>query len=180
MYGAKTIQVQEANRGLQLRAGTSIASGEWLLFLHADSRLKKKATNKLEKIVKVKSSQRFVWYFTLSIKGRKLSLRILELAVKLRCLLFKTPYGDQGLLIQKKILEMIGGFSSIHIMEDLELIKRIKKETNLKPIGEKIITDGRKWKNKNIIQQALKNINLRRRWEKGEGSERLIKEYYQE
>ena len=166
------------NRGYQLRIGALEAKGDWLLFLHADSRLEPRWIRSLLKVIMNKSSRESVWYFDFKIKKYSLDFRFLEIAVALRSYLLQKPYGDQGLLIHKELYCLSGGFSSLKIMEDLDFITRVNKTNRAKRIGAKIYTDDTKWAKSNIIKQAIKNARLRRKWREGYNIDKISKEYY--
>ncbi len=172
------IESLQKNRGYQLNIGASHAKGDWLLFLHADSRLDKIWIKKLIAITRKISSKDFAWYFDFKIENANLQFRILEIAVALRSYLFNRPYGDQGLLIHKSLYNLSGGFSSLNIMEDLDLMIRITKTNKVKSIGANIYTDSKKWANSNILERAIKNAILRYKWTQGYDIERLSNEYY--
>ena len=176
--GANILKSHKRNRGYQLKIAALKAEFDWLLFLHADSRLGEKWVKNLLKIIQKKSSKNFVWYFDFKIKKNKLEYRILELAVALRSHFLQRPYGDQGLLIHKDLYFLSGGFSDLKIMEDLDLITRITKKNKAKRIEEKIFTDDIKWSKSNIINRAIKNARLRRKWRQGYDIDKLSKEYY--
>ena len=74
-----------------------------------------------------------------------------------RTILFKLPFGDQGLLINRKYYKEIGGFSLIPIMEDMDIMTRIPKNNKFL-FDSTIITSFRKYKNNGIIKQSLENI----------------------
>jgi len=179
IQGINVINSIKKNRGYQLKIGASKAKGDWLLFLHADSRLDPKWFNSFLKIVKDKTSKNFAWYFDFKIKKNNPQFRILELAVALRSHFLQRPYGDQGLLIHKDLYYLSGGYSSLKIMEDLDLITRITKTNKAKSIGEKIFTDDIKWSGSNIISRAIKNAKLRKKWRKGYNVDNLSEEYYE-
>ena len=178
IQGAYVIKCPKQNRGYQLKIGASNAKGDWLLFLHADSRLDRKWVNSLLKIIKHKASKDNAWYFDFRLKNKNLEFRILEIAVALRSHYLQRPYGDQGLLIHKDLYKHSGGFSSLKIMEDLDLITRITKTKKARRIGAKIYTDDKKWASTNIIKLAVKNAVLREKWRKGYKIDNLSKEYY--
>ncbi len=177
IQGANLIRSHKKNRGYQLKTGAMNAKGDWLLFLHAYSRLSPKWVKSLNKIIKNKKSENFAWYFDFKIKKNNLEFRLLEIAVAIRSYFLQRPYGDQGLLIHKDLYRSSGGFSSLNIMEDVDLITRITKKTNVKSIKENIYTDDIKWRNTNIIIRAIKNALLRKKWRDGYDIESLSKEY---
>ena len=176
--GFKVIRSLESNRGKQMKIGAQESKGEWLLFLHADSRLDKKWVNNLIKIFRQSSSKEFGWYFDFRVNKNKIQFKILEFAVAIRSHFLQLPYGDQGLLIHKDLYNYSGGFSSLKLMEDIDLIKRITKTNQLKRIGLPILTDSKKWKNTNIIERAILNAKLRNKWKKGYNIDKLVEEYY--
>ena len=128
--------------------------------------------------MQTKTSKNFAWYFDFKIKKYNLQFRILEFAVALRSHFLQRPYGDQGLLIHKKLYHHAGGYSSLKIMEDLDLITRITKTAKARRIGVNLYTDDIKWSNSNIIKRAFKNANLRKKWLQGHDIDDLSKEYY--
>ena len=178
IQGLSILKSLHSNRGYQLNLGGKRAKGDWLLFLHADSRLDKKWVSNLTKIMAKNLSKNFAWYFDFKIKNNNIQFRFLEIAVSLRSQLLSRPYGDQGLLVHKNLYKLSGGFYPLKIMEDLDLIIRISKTNKVKRIGTSIYTDSIKWANSNIINRAIKNANLRRRWKNGYDLDKLSKEYY--
>jgi len=178
IHGVNVIRTPKANRGYQLKTGASNARGDWLLFLHADSRLGPNWVKNIFNIIQTKKSEDYAWYFDFKIKRKKLEFRVLEIAVALRSLFLQRPYGDQGLLIHKDLYYNSGGYSSLKIMEDVDLITRVTKKTKVKRIKESIYTDDIKWSNSNIIKRAFENAKLRKRWREGENIDDLSREYY--
>ena len=178
IQGLDVIKSDKKNRGYQLKIGASNAKGDWLLFLHADSRLGPKWVTCLCKIIQNNTSEKFAWYFDFKIKKNTIEFRFLEIAVALRSYFLQRPYGDQGLLIHKNLYYNSRGFSSLKIMEDIDFITRITKISKVKRIGESLYTDDIKWSNTNIIKRAIRNAKLRRKWQRGCSVDDLFKEYY--
>jgi len=173
--GTRFYKINENNRGLQLNYGAKKARGEWLLFIHADSRLGFNWSRKIMNILK--SDSNFIYYFNFKVNNNSFTYRFLEFFVNLRCFLFKTPYGDQGLLISKETFKTYGGYKTIPIMEDFDFIKRINKE-NLRSLKTPILTSSRKWEEVNFVWQSLKNWHLRSLMLKDYSIKRIYKKYY--
>lgn len=175
IHGCKFRKLDIKNRGLQLNYGAKISSGIWLLFIHADSRLKSGWSKEIRQIIK--NNSELIYYFNFSIDNKKFIFRLLEFLVNLRCLFFKTPYGDQGLFINKNNYFKKNGFKEIPIMEDIDFIKRIDKKF-LISLRTSILTNSRKWDNKNIIKQSFNNWSLRKEWINDVDIEYLYSKYY--
>jgi len=176
IYGAKVLISKERNRGLQLGIGARNSKGDWLIFLHADTRLTHDWFRKTNSFLKGNRSS--IYYFKFQIKNKNIIYRFLELFVNTRTILFKTPYGDQGLVINRKTYFKNDGYREIPIMEDLDFIMRLRNKSNLKLLNVPIYTSSRKWNKSNIILQALKNWKLRRRWLKGYSLNSIYEDYY--
>ena len=173
--GARFYKINKNNRGLQLNYGAEKAKGEWLLFIHADSRLKFNWSRKVMDISKTDSN--FIYYFKFKVNNKIFTYRFLEFFVNLRCFLFKTPYGDQGLLISKENFKTYGGYKTIPLMEDFDFISRINKR-NLRSLKIPIFTSSRKWDEVNFVWQSLKNWHLRKLMRKDYSINRIYKKYY--
>ena len=176
IYGAKVYKSKERNRGLQLNMGAQNSKGEWLIFLHADTRLTHDCFIKIKSVLE--GDKNFIYYFKFKINDKKLIYRLLEILVNLRSQYLKQPYGDQGLIIHKSIYLMNNGFREISLMEDVDFFKRLKNKKYLKQLNLPIFISSRKWERTNIFLQALKNWNFRRRWLKGESTKSIYSDYY--
>ncbi len=176
IYGAKVFISKEKNRGLQLGMGAKNSKGEWLIFLHADTRLTHDWFTKIKSVLK--GDKNFIYYLELKINDKKIIYRVLEILVNFRSRFFKQPYGDQGLIIHRSIYNENNGFREIPLMEDVDFFRRLKNKKDLKQLNLPIFTSSRKWEGTNIFVQGLKNWNLRKRWLKGESTKSIYSEYY--
>ena len=176
IYGAKVFKSNERNRGLQLNVGAKNSKFEWLIFLHADTRLTHDWFRKIKSVLE--DNKNFVYYFKFKINDKKLIYRVLEIFVNLRSKYFKQPYGDQGLIIHRSIYLKNNGFKNIPLMEDIDFFRRLKNKKNLKQLNLPIFISPRKWERTNIFLQAFKNWNFRRRWLKGESTKSIYSDYY--
>lgn len=122
------IVVSPAGRGTQLATGACHARSPWLLFLHADTVLEpgweRDVSQFMERVdLGRRPEAAAAFRFTLDDDG--LRPRLLEAAVAARNGLFRLPYGDQGLLIPRRLYDKIGGFKSLPLMEDVDLVHRL-------------------------------------------------------
>ena len=178
LVGAHLIGVHPAGRGRQLRAAAARARGDWLLFLHADSRLPQQWSAWLTTLLQGSSADASAWYFDLRISPSTPARRLLERAVGLRSRWLQRPYGDQGLLLHRDLYERCGGFAELPLMEDLELVQRLSRIADLRRIGLPLTTDGRRWQQDGVLRRSWRNARLRRRWRQGESAAQLAKAYY--
>ena len=176
IYGAKIYKSKEKNRGLQLDIGAKNSIGEWLIFLHADSRLPHDWLIKIKSVLK--GDKNSIYYFKFKINDKKMIYRVLEILVNFRSQFFKQPYGDQGLIIHRSIYLRNNGFKKIPLMEDVDFLRRLNNKKNLRQLNLPIFTSSRKWERTNIFLQSLKNWNFRRRWLKGESTKSIYSDYY--
>ena len=176
IYGAKVHQSKERNRGLQLNMGAKNSKGDWLIFLHADTRLTHDWFRKIYPVLK--GNKNYIYYFKFKINNKKIIFRVLEILVNLRSKFFKQPYGDQGLIIHRTTYFKNNGFRKIPLMEDVDFLRRLNKKKDLKQLNLPIFISSRKWERTNIFLQAIKNWHFRRRWLKGESLKSIYSDYY--
>ncbi len=178
VYGAKVYKSKERNRGLQLDIGAKNSKAEWLIFLHADTRLTHDWFGKINSVLM--GNKNYIYYFRFRINHKKIIYRVLEILVNFRSQYFKQPYGDQGLIIHRSTYHQNNGFRKIPLMEDIDFISRLKNKKDLKQLNLPLYISSRKWESTNILLQAIKNWNYRRRWVKGESTKSIYAEYYNE
>ncbi len=176
IYGAKVHKSNERNRGLQLDIGAKNSKAEWLIFLHADTRLTHDWFGKIKSVFK--GDKNYIYYFKFKINHKKNIYRVLEILVNFRSHYFKQPYGDQGLIMHRSTYLKNNGFRKIPLMEDLDFLRRLNNKKDLKQLNLPIFISSRKWERTNIFLQAIKNWNFRRRWLKGESTKSIYSDYY--
>ena len=176
IYGAKVYKSKERSRGLQLDIGAKSSKGEWLIFLHADTRLAYDWFLKIKSILN--ENENFIYHFKFKINDEKIIYRVFETLVNFRSKYFKEPYGDQGLIISRSTYFKNNGFRKIPIMEDVDFFRRLKNKKDFKQLNLPIFTSSRKWEKTNIFLQAIKNWHFRRRWLRGESLKSIYSDYY--
>jgi len=176
IYGAKVFKSKEKNRGLQLDLGAKNAREDWLIFLHADTRLTHGWFEKIISLLNLDKNN--IYYFKFKINHKKIIYRFLEILVNFRSKYLKKPYGDQGLIINRTTYFKNNGFKKIPLMEDVDFLRRLDNKKDLKQLNLPIFISSRKWEKTNIFLQAIKNWNFRRRWLKGESLKSIYSDYY--
>ena len=175
--GAEVLRCSVRGRGQQLRLGTQHVKAGWILVLHADSRLIPRWPEAVLAVMRNPETAGHASYFDFRVDDRNLMLRLLETAVALRSRWLQRPYGDQGLLIEQNLLQRVGGYGPMALMEDLDLVERLSGLGRLKRIGVPLITSGRRWRQRSVLQLAWRNARLRQRWRGGDDPDALLRAY---
>ena len=168
--------ISEKGRSKQMNKGATIALGDILFFLHADTLLPKDA---LMAISSIMQKREFVGgAFDLGIDSHRAVFRLIEAAASLRSRITRVPYGDQGIFLRKDYFHAIGGFKEIPLMEDVDLMRRIKKAGDkicILPL--KVKTSPRRWEKEGIVRCTLRNWALITLYSLGFSPEKLAKHY---
>ena len=145
-------------RGWQLAEGAIAASGDWFLFLHADTRLGEGWAPAVGTfIANVGREERRAGYFRLAFDDRAVAARVIEAMVAIRSRLLGLPYGDQGLLIGRHFYEDVGGFKRIPLMEDVDLVRRIGRR-RLTSIDVVALTSAERYRRDGYLRRPLRNL----------------------
>lgn len=158
-------------RGNQMAAAARDARGEWLLFLHADSVLQTGWQGAVREHMRGKSAG----YFRLAFDTRSLPARIVATWANFRARAFSLPYGDQALLISRKLYDEIGGYAEIPLMEDVEIASKLRGR--LKPIDMVVVTSAAKYRQQGWLRRSFKNAGLLLRYRLGASPEKLAARY---
>jgi rSAM/selenodomain-associated transferase 2 len=163
-------------RALQMNAGAAVARGEILIFLHADTRLPPGA---LKKINTVLENEKYVGgAFDLRIDSDRLFLKYIAVRASLRSRLNRIPYGDQAIFIRKNYFDKIGRFKEIPLMEDVELMRRIKRRGDkIFILRDRVKTSARRWEREGVFYTTLKNQMLVNLYYLGVSPDKLAKYY---
>ena len=145
-----------AGRALQMNAGANEATGDLLLFLHADSRIEPESYRKM--LEYMKNPKWIGGAFTLCIESGKWSLKLIALLANIRSKYFGVAYGDQGFFVRKEVFKDMNGFSPIPICEDLDFYYRLRKKGSVILLKEKAHTSPRRWINEGIFFTTVRNF----------------------
>jgi rSAM/selenodomain-associated transferase 2 len=156
-------------RGSQLAAGAAAASGEWLLFLHADCRLQPGWAEALRAFMSAPGAEGRAGragrasragragYFDLLLDDPNPAARRLERLVAWRSRVLALPYGDQGLLLSRALYASVGGFRPLPLMEDVDLVRRLGR-ARLARIGTPILASARRYRAEGYVLRPLRNL----------------------
>ncbi|MEQ9355007.1 TIGR04283 family arsenosugar biosynthesis glycosyltransferase [Coleofasciculus chthonoplastes] len=142
-------------RACQMNAGAAIATGDILLFLHADTRLPANFYRLIRQ--GLQDSKTIAGAFELRIDSQQFGLRLIERLVNWRSRFFSMPYGDQAIFLKATVFHDIGGFANLPIMEDFEFICHLQPLGRITIVPASVLTSGRRWERLGIIKTTLIN-----------------------
>jgi rSAM/selenodomain-associated transferase 2 len=145
-------------RGRQMNAGAAIARGEWLLFLHADTRLPPGWRDAIAGADRALGIALGCFRFSLDSRSRR--ARLIERGVRARVALFGLPYGDQGLFVRRSRFEAAGGFAELPIMEDVDFVRRMRRHGALFRSPLAVVTSARRWERDGWMRRSLRHLVL--------------------
>lgn len=161
----KTVHVAQRNKAIvlqcikgragQLNKGAREATGEILIFLHADTILPAGYTDWVKQ--KILQEQCIAGAFKLALNSDKMIMKCIAWAANARSSLLQFPYGDQALFMKAVAFHKEGGFPDIPVMEDFALIQQLKKRGRIGIADAAVISSDRRWQRLGIIRTALIN-----------------------
>lgn len=145
-------------RGPQLDAGARAAGGDWLLFLHADTRLALGWMAAVASFVNNPANRNAAAAFRFALDDDSRAARWVERLVAWRCRALALPYGDQGLLISRRLYEALGGYGAEPLMEDVALVSAIGRE-RLKFFDIPALTSAERFRKGGYILRPMRNLS---------------------
>jgi rSAM/selenodomain-associated transferase 2 len=168
--GARVIFAPKG-RGVQLKAGGEAARGDWLLFLHADTRLGPGWRSAAE----AQMARPFrPACFRLRLDDPAWQARLIERGVALRVKVFGLPYGDQGLLVSRQLYSNVGGYRPLPLMEDVDLARRIGR---VRMLEADAITSAERWRRDGWLRRSARNLACLSMYMAGVAPERIARFY---
>ena len=188
-----------AGRARQMNAGAKVATGDILLFLHADTHLpagfdamvrQALAENSQEENYPIQNPIRGVkkrgeskiqnpiaGAFELRIDAQMRSLRLIEKMVNWRSRTLGMPYGDQAIFLKASVFHDLGGFPDLPIMEDFELMLRLRRLGQIAIVPASVLTSGRRWQKLGVLKTTLINQMIIIAYFLGVSPTRLVRWY---
>jgi rSAM/selenodomain-associated transferase 2 len=169
-----TVTAASPGRGTQLNAGARGLEAEWLCFLHADVRMPEEARVGLRRAV-VRGVDAAVW--SLAIADSHGWARLMEAGARLRDRIGGLPYGDQGLLVRRSVFESVGGYPALPIMEDVAMIRALRRRWRVERLTEPLLVSPRRWLRQGPYRSWLRNSALLAAYLLGVPADRLAHWY---
>ncbi len=155
-------------RALQMNAGARVATGDVLLFLHADTHLPDGVDQLIEKGM--------LWgRFDVHIDGKHPLLKLVAWSMNLRSRLTGIATGDQAIFVRRAAF---GGFPEIPLMEDIDFSREMKRRARPACLRAKVVTSGRRWDTRGVLRTILLMWRLRLAYFLGARPEDLARIYY--
>ncbi|MFQ5598865.1 MAG: TIGR04283 family arsenosugar biosynthesis glycosyltransferase [Nitrospiria bacterium] len=143
-------------RGNQMNEGAKMATGDILLFLHADSKLPSGAINNVREVLK---RAEFVGgAFRLKIDSSHFFLGFISWMANLRSTYLGLPYGDQGYFVRREVFERLKGYKAIALMEDVDFFRRLKKMGRVALLKKVVHTSARRWDQGGYYFTSFRNL----------------------
>ncbi len=164
--GARVLHAPRG-RGSQLAAGIAAAAGSWLLLLHADTRLQPGWQHAVR--AHLAGSPGRAGYFHLALDSPDPRARRLEHLVAWRCRILHLPYGDQGLLLSRSLLDAAGGMPRLPLMEDVALVRGLRRldARALVPLDAAALTSAARWERDGWLRRSARNLLCLALWRAG-------------
>lgn len=150
-----TVLTSPPGRGMQMNEGAQAASYDTLLFLHADSIFPKGAGSSVR--TALQNPDTALTAFQLGIQGSRKAYRCIETAVRFRSSILKRPYGDQALALKRETFTRLGGYATLPLLEDLDLVKRAARRGKIQLLPFTVQVSDRRWKTKGVLRTTLIN-----------------------
>jgi rSAM/selenodomain-associated transferase 2 len=163
-------------RGPQLAAGGAAARGDWLLFLHADTRLAPGWRAVAARFMAAPGNRMRAAYFRYALDDDAPAARRLERVVAWRCRRLALPYGDQGLLMSRALYAAVGGYRPIVLMEDVDIVRRLGR-TRLAALDHAAVTSAARYRRDGYLRRSLRNLVCLSAWFLGVSPRRIARLY---
>jgi rSAM/selenodomain-associated transferase 2 len=155
---ADEIITTDRGRALQMNAGATRASGDLLLFLHADCQLQKGALAEMERVLAGDAVA--AGCFAMTVRAGGTLFRVIDASASARVRLTGLIYGDQGLFVRRRCFERVGGFPPLRFMEDVFISRRLRRLGRIVVARSRIFVSPRRWQRTGLIRQTLRNWTL--------------------
>lgn len=163
-----------AGRGGQLARGAVRARGDWLLFLHADTHLGPGWAAAVRDHIRRYPDR--AGYFRLAFRAEGPAARIVAGWANWRSRRLGLPYGDQGLLLSRRLYDRVGGYPPLPLMEDVALARALGR-ARLAPMAALAVTSAERYRREGWLRRGLRNLTTLTLYLAGRDPARLVRRY---
>ncbi|MDD5759339.1 MAG: TIGR04283 family arsenosugar biosynthesis glycosyltransferase [Desulfobulbaceae bacterium] len=153
-----TVLSAPPGRARQMNAGAALAKGNILLFLHADTLLPADFTRQIATVLARPGIVAGAFGLSIDLPGSAVSL--LQKGIHLRSTFLQLPYGDQAIFLNRQKFIEIGGYPDEPILEDVLLLKCLRKSGRIGIADSNVLTSGRRWQKLGVIKTTLINQGI--------------------
>jgi rSAM/selenodomain-associated transferase 2 len=171
--GAITVLSPAKSRAVQMNCGASIATGDILYFVHADTLPPSSFVKDIEKAVLDGFE---LGRYRTKFDGKSILLKLNALFTRFD--FFICYGGDQTLFITKNLFTSIGGFKTeMCIMEEFEIVERARKKARYKIFQKAALISARKYSTNNWLSVQLANYKIVKMYKRGSCQDQMVKKY---
>ena len=152
-WGARALQTPRG-RGMQMNCGAALASGDVLLFLHADTRLPREWRAAVDQW---KRTGRAAGAFALKYDEKSRAMRWVAWGANLRSRWLQLPYGDQCLFMRRETFGELEGFRDLVVMEDLDFVRRLRRHGSWWIADAAVVTSARRYHDEGIVRRVCRH-----------------------
>ena len=145
-------------RAVQMNAGAGVATGDWILFLHADTLLPADALGCIAAVAAEGRCEAGAFRHRFTQPHWMLS--IVSAVNNVRCRCTRIFYGDQGIFVRRDLFDRLGGFPEVPVLEDILFSERLRRATRTALLYSKVLTDGRRFIELGIVRTSLRALYI--------------------
>lgn len=161
-------------RGQQMNFGTKSSQSDIILYLHVDTSI---SSSNISNIKKSYNHGFISGRFDVTFTNKSLSYSIISFFINLRSRVSNISTGDQAIFVRRDVMEQLGGYPEIALMEDVALSKRLKRLGRMISLRDKIITSSRRWEENGPVKTVLLMWKIRFLYWAGVSPDKLAKLY---
>jgi rSAM/selenodomain-associated transferase 2 len=171
LEGLRVLPSTRPGRAQQMNLGAAAARGEWLLFLHADTRLPPGGLDT------IRAARRDWGFFPVRLDADGLALRAVAAGINRRSRAWSTPSGDQAIFVRRHTFLALGGYPQVSLLEDLLLVDQLRRRGAPTVAADPVVTSARRWQRRGVLRTVLRMWALRAAFRLGASPERLARHY---